>query len=98
MRAPTEATRFGRNAFDADDRNAPGVGRQRRKHLGCQHLLDLRSEGSLADAGRPQNENQRIRRHFMNRIQQGFARANEAWVRHCVCMEVLDARRPWFVQ
>ena len=62
MVAPTEATRFGCDALDADDRDAPGVGRHRWEHLGCQYLLDFRVQRGFADTGWPEDENQGVDR------------------------------------
>jgi hypothetical protein len=68
MIAPTEASGLRRDAFHADYRETPAIDFEGRKQFSSEDLLDLCTECCFADTRWPENQNQGIGRHSVNRI------------------------------
>ena len=61
-----------------------------RQHLGRQDLLDFRAQGRLTHAGWAQNQNQGVRRPFVNRTQKGFSSRQQPRMGHRVGPKVFE--------
>src|SRR6516164_1445870 len=68
MITPTEASGFRRDAFHADYRQTPAIDFEHRNQFSSEKLLDLRAQCCFANARWPDDQNQGIRWHLVNRI------------------------------